>query len=101
MGLKDMPEIVEDGLDGYEAQYLTYLGTQRNMALSFGCRRSDQNCLFFGANHMWIKAEEHEWYWCPMCKFKYEPWRESEILAPYQKIFVLKDLKGKVRDETC
>ena len=94
-----MPEIVENGLDGFEGQYLTYLGTKQNIALSFGCRRLDQDCLFFGPNHMWIKAESHDWFWCPMCKFKYEPWKVNEgVLAPYQKIMVLEDLKGEVRD---
>jgi len=49
---------------------------------SFLCRR--RTCLYYGANHHWIKAKDHDWYRCPACFERYRPWISGPSLVNAQ-----------------
>jgi hypothetical protein len=84
-------------LAALEGQYLTYIGANQQMAVSFVCRRMDQDCHYFGPNSDWIKVENNNHFVCPMCKHMYAPWKVKEgVLLPFQKIVIVTDLDKKV-----
>ena len=41
-----------------------------NIWVSWVCR----SCRWFGLNHQWIRHADKEWYRCPHCGVRYQPW---------------------------
>ena len=56
-------------LNTMEAQMLTNIALR--VSLCFVCRQPE--CHYFGLNSQWVKHVAKEWYKCPMCGARYQP----------------------------
>jgi hypothetical protein len=82
---------------GYTATtHLTQV--MENLWLSWVCRA----CKWFGFNHQWIRHADKEWYRCPNCGVKYQPFVMNPGWTACQKALTIRNpINGECQSFGC